>query len=1140
MSAFRLGSFEILHKAASGGMGDIWRGVHAVQDVPVAIKVLRQSGMRQHDFALVFRREVQAVAQLDHPGIITLFDIGEVSDATAAASGGALDAHSPYLVMEYLERGSLESLTYPLPWARTREILMAVLDGLAHAHARGITHRDLKPANILLADPSTGSPIRLTDFGIAFPYREGRSTEAEGTVSGTPTYMAPEQFMGAWRDFGPRTDLYALGCIAFELASGRIPFRQLDLVHLGMAHLEEPPPALQCPPDYPADFAAWVMRLLEKAPADRYRCCADAAGALTQLVPSASAPSRSPVVSWVLPASPATAGAGDWRAPARPPQSFKLVGAGLRLFGLRTVPLVDRTAECDVLWTTFGRVVERSRPGLVVLEGPAGVGKSRLAAWLCQRTHELGLAEHLSARHDRSGGGVSALSHMVAAAWSCLGIGAADLPDRVTTLLASVGIDEPAAQNAVAELLAPAALGSDFSPGQFHEFPSSSARFRVLLEVLQHLAAQRPLVVWLDDVHWSSETLQFIRYVLERAQAEPAGLLAVVTVRDDLIAASAEAAALLRDLCRDEASVCVHVEPLREADSRRLVGSLLHLEGGVAERVATRSGGNPLYATQLVGDWVERGVLEPGTSGFVLAGGEVPDIPDDVHALWLRRLDRVLDESLATLPRTARTDAERMQRQVLLELAAALGGSVDMVEWVALCSRIGIADPTPVLQLLVATRLAQLGDDSWAFSHGMLRDSLERIARERGRWASHNRLCADMLEHRRPVPHWGESERIGRHRFAAAQYDAATRSLLRGARERVRLDEYAAALGLLALYDRALDELGRSSGDPQRIEGWLLQADIHSMRQELDAAEALARRVQTLAEGAEFERFGGAALLVSARVHEQQGRSHTALEEYRRAQEALRVTGPPSVLAACLSEQAHVLLELGQLDESWETYHDAQAIYEDTGQMVPWSENQLGLARVAVRQGDVSHAMALCRRVQTFGRRERLGRVEAAACAALAEAQTAAGRLPDAIDSLDRGIQLFEELGLDRRALRSSALKVLLLLESGTEDRAASALALLRTSLIVDAPVRARLLVSGVSLTMAVGDSDADFAAHVNRTAALLAEMEALDPEAARSLRMALARARQRGLADRVARIEQLLSATALRPRDAASDTSTS
>jgi hypothetical protein len=221
-----------------------------------------------------------------------------------------------------------------------------------------------------------------------------------------------------------------------------------------------------------------------------------------------------------------------------------------------------------------------------------------------------------------------------------------------------------------------------------------------------------------------------------------------------------------------------------------------------------------------------------------------------------------------------------------------------------------------------------------------------------------------------------------------------------------------------------------------------------------------------------------------------------------------------------------VLLELGLLDEAWETFHDAQAIHEDTGQMVPWSENQLGLARVAVRQGDVSHAMALCRRVRTFGRREGLSRVEAAACAALAEAQTAAGRLADAIESLDRSIQLFEEIGLDRRAFRSKALRILLLLESGAEGRAASELAQLRTSPIVDAPLRARLLLSGVSLALAVGDPDADFAAHVQRTAGLLADVEPPARDAAWALRLALARARERGLPERAARIEALLAAT--------------
>ncbi|UCG87731.1 MAG: serine/threonine protein kinase, partial [Gemmatimonadota bacterium] len=185
MSGFRLGSFEVRQLIASGGMGDVWSGVHVAQDIPVAIKVIRQKSADDPYARTAFRREVRAVAELDHPGIITLFDVGEVTADTAAASSGMLDSGSPYLVMEYLEGGSLESTQYPLPWERTREILIGTLDGLAHAHARGITHRDLKPGNILIADRLSGSPIRLTDFGIAFSLRESESTEADGVAVGT-------------------------------------------------------------------------------------------------------------------------------------------------------------------------------------------------------------------------------------------------------------------------------------------------------------------------------------------------------------------------------------------------------------------------------------------------------------------------------------------------------------------------------------------------------------------------------------------------------------------------------------------------------------------------------------------------------------------------------------------------------------------------------------------------------------------------------------------------------------------------------------------------------------------------------------------------------------------------------------------
>ncbi|KPJ89189.1 MAG: hypothetical protein AMS18_12655 [Gemmatimonas sp. SG8_17] len=1138
MSGFRLGSFEVLERIASGGMGDVWSGVHVVQDIPVAIKVIRRGRAEDLHFRSVFRREVRAVAQLDHPGIITLFDIGEVPEEAASASAGALAIGSPYLVMEYLERGSLQSLEYPLPWPSAREILLAVLDGLAHAHARGITHRDLKPGNVLIGDKLLGSCVRLTDFGIAFSYRESRSKEADGTAVGTPTYMAPEQFLGEWRDFGPWTDLYALGCVAYQLASGRVPFEQRDLVRLGLAHIEHLPPDLQCPSDYPDGFETWVMKLLKKNPASRYRRCADAAVALASL--TTRAPTRDIGVltavaetdrfhatrSAQLPGC-GTAAQLDWRAPSLPRRPFKLIGAGLRLFGLKTVPMVDRDSERDQMWEMFRRVSERGMPGLVVLEGSAGAGKSRLAEWFCERTHEMGLADCLRAEHDRSRGRESELSHMLAAAWSCLGSSAEELHDRVTTTLSSAGLESPVLHRAITEFLAPAALGDDYTPGIFHEFQSRSARFGCLLEALRHVYSERPLVVWLDDVHWGVDALHFTRYVLERSRVEPIRMMAVLTARDDLLVESREASSLLRELCLGEAAECMSVESLSAADSRLLVSSLLYLEGDLAELVAVRSAGNPLYATQLVGDWVKRGILEAGRSGFVFSGSGQLEVPDDIHTVWVRRLERILDESADGVVRSSTPVAHRIQMQVALELAAALGGRVDMTEWMSVCSLASGTDPSPVLESLLASRMARVSADGWSFSHSMLRDSIERIAREKRRWASHNRLCADMLEQRHPVPHWGDSERIGRHRFEAVQFEAAVSPLLRAARERMRVEEYSAALWLLVLCDRALDGLGRPNNDPRRLEGWLLQADINCTRRELNDAAELANRVTVLADSADTKRFHGAALLVLARVHQHQGRLHTALDEFAAAQRSLRITGPNHKLAACLSEQAQAMLELDMLDQAWRAFNEAQEIYEGIGQLVPWAENQLGLARVVLRQGDSEHALTLCRRVRAFARREELNRIEAAAWVVLSEVQMVQGLLKDAELSLDKSIELFEQLGLARQAFHPRSVKILLLLESGSVDEAKYEFEQLRNSAEIDIPRVSRLLLSLVGLAAAIDGSAHDFRSNLNQTAALLTEIEVLTPDLVRCLLLAVERAHQMGFPDRAAQVNQLSAAFA-------------
>jgi tetratricopeptide (TPR) repeat protein len=404
----------------------------------------------------------------------------------------------------------------------------------------------------------------------------------------------------------------------------------------------------------------------------------------------------------------------------------------------------------------------------------------------------------------------------------------------------------------------------------------------------------------------------------------------------------------------------------------------------------------------------------------------------------------------------------------------------------------------------------------------MLRDTIERIAREKGRWASHNRLCADTLEKRQPIPNWGDSERIGRYRFEAAQYEAAIAPLIRGAKERKRVEEYSASLAILTLYTEALDQVGAATEDPRRIDGWLLRADINLTRGELDAAEELAHRVTALAGTAATQRFVGSALLILAQVHRFQGELRSALEEFLEAQRILRITGPEQTLAACLSDQAHTMLELDLLDDSWDAFNEVQQIYEEIHQLTPWAENQLGLARVALRQGDPQHCTTLCRRVLAFASRESLSRIESAAWLVLSEVEVAEQRLDEAEISLDRSIALLEPLGLTSQTYYPRLLKTLLLLESDATNRASLEFSVLRARPEMEVPRVSQMLMSCVGLAVATVGPAQQFQSTFDRTKELMAETEVITSDMVRSLLLAIERAEQAGFPDRAVRIKEL------------------
>lgn len=278
---FALGPFSIDACIGRGGMGEVWRGAH-VGGAKVAIKVVNPRLAQREETRSAFRDEVRAVARLNHRGIVRVYDYGVISGEVAVASRGALFEGAPYLVMELVEGGTLKSQPRPRRFEQVCAILKEVLDALAHAHARGVIHRDIKPANVLVS-ASTGRHT-LTDFGIARALDREPASGKERKATGTAHYMAPEQILARWRLQGPWTDLYAVGCLAYRLVTGRPPFVNRKVMDIFKAHLRSAPPPIKTKMTCPTGFGRWLTRLLAKRPRERYRFAADAARDLEVLL----------------------------------------------------------------------------------------------------------------------------------------------------------------------------------------------------------------------------------------------------------------------------------------------------------------------------------------------------------------------------------------------------------------------------------------------------------------------------------------------------------------------------------------------------------------------------------------------------------------------------------------------------------------------------------------------------------------------------------------------------------------------------------------------------------------------------------------------------------------------------------------
>lgn len=253
--------YRLLERAGSGGMATVYKAQDLMLRRLVAVKLLHDGLTHNQEFLERFQREAHAAANLSHPNIVTVHDIGQ-------------DAHRHFIVMEYVSGRTLKTLIRehvqhegePLPVSRTLRLAIQICAGIGYAHRAGLIHCDVKPQNVLV---TRDDRVKVADFGIARALSQA-SLHTGSMLWGTPHYFAPEQAAG--EPASPASDVYAIGIILFEMLTGTLPFEAETLPALALKHLHEPPPMITAlNPAVPTQLEKIIDKVLSKEPAGRYR-----------------------------------------------------------------------------------------------------------------------------------------------------------------------------------------------------------------------------------------------------------------------------------------------------------------------------------------------------------------------------------------------------------------------------------------------------------------------------------------------------------------------------------------------------------------------------------------------------------------------------------------------------------------------------------------------------------------------------------------------------------------------------------------------------------------------------------------------------------------------------------------------------
>jgi serine/threonine-protein kinase len=996
-------------------------------DAEVAVKVVRANLAIHRRFRANFAREIAISARIVHPHVVPVVD------------AGTLLTGEPWVALGYAVGGTLgDLLQVRPPIAEALRLIDEVLDALSAIHARLMLHQDLKPGNILLHAGTDGQVHAwVADLGVADALAE--LNRDRKVISGTPSYMAPEQLLGRTQDLGPWTDLYALGLILYETFAGERPHRGEGRQELLEARLG-PPPRLVASEEVPPALVELIAALMAPEPRERFDRAADVRRALRDAVQGISyrgrvrgaAPgqrtnaSTGPALSTgefplsaPEPRGPRPEGTPRWNRvapdpiPASPPPERgwdALSRHSLPLFALREVPMVGRERERKILWDAAREVIALNEPRVVLVVGDTGSGKSRLARSISLALEEGGFMEVVRLRYRAPASmddGYRGAVRDLLVPWNDTRTG---IEHRLSRWIAR---DRKVAAESVLEEASVLARWCGYL-GEGEAPVSDAVALAFLYRYLDSRAWRGGSCLILEDVHLAhaaGDGLAIAEALLDRTVGERP-VLVICTVGAEAIQNDATVRRKVEGL-QERGARRIGLRKLNLTETRRVVRESLALDAELARLLSIEYEGDPRGAGLLLREWASRRILQLNDQGQYTLRPEVAlaeAIPQDHTLLAHRRLTAALASC---------ADPAAAQEALAVCL---LAGPEPPVALVRAVNDAGV-------DALLATGLVVEEVASLVIESSSLRDAgLRQIQTDPGLTDLHRRI-GDAWAALGTTTGLDVDLRLGLHRHRAGDSSAALVPLLRAVSRMNRGGRARDALPAAVIAIEAADAAGSPAA---RLEARRVHAESLMECGQLERAMSLIDHALGSIEG---DRLARARLRVlRSRAARKMGDLELAKKELETAYSTFESLRDRVGLQDVAGQRARVARAEGR--HSRALAHWGEMLRLNRGELVLEAEALNGLVEAMLDSGQVDHVEKQVERLQRVSRASGDTRRIAEATCSWGMLHLARGETERARRDLEAAAAIAATLGADRLQMRCRLMLIELHQRSGDLDEA--------------------------------------------------------------------------------------------------------